>query len=173
MDVERLLTELLLHRRLPTREELEAIRDHVARAGFSDALQTCQGLGGMVWEGRVLESHQLLPTGVVHYLRHVVRKREWPDGTTFDGYIRSAAETVEHGTLALSYRANDGTSRPRIGLPALADEKVVQHVCSSYGGRDGPARPRPRRLRERRRRTDGTSQGEALAHTASGTAGRP
>ncbi len=36
----------------------------------------------------------MLPPGEAHYLRHVVAKEEWPEGTTLSGYCQSLEDVI-------------------------------------------------------------------------------
>jgi hypothetical protein len=78
-------------------EELERVLGHIARVGFDpDARERVRGTivglerptGGRVQRG------DRLPPAEVHYLRHVVARREWPDGSTLAGYLRSISRVI-------------------------------------------------------------------------------
>jgi hypothetical protein len=47
------------------------------------------------WAGRIVHSNDRLSVDVVHYLRHVVARREWSRDTTFTAYLRSLRATIE------------------------------------------------------------------------------
>jgi len=75
--------------------EIQVIREFVSKAGFSPDLEKCGSrIAGLVWEGKVIHSTDRLPNGVVHYLRHVVYGKEWPVGTTFEGYTSSLQSVI-------------------------------------------------------------------------------
>ena len=99
-----------------TRAELEAVLEHVARAGFDpDARERAGGrLEGLLWRGRVLRGSDLLPPAEAHYLRHVVACQEWPPGTTLDDYLASIPRVIldpRSGVLISQYQGKAGTSR--------------------------------------------------------------
>ena len=82
-------------------EELNRVLAHVASAGFHPAaLERARGnivglerpAGGRVQRG------DRLPPGEVHYLRHVVARQEWPDGTTPDAYLASIQRVIRDAT---------------------------------------------------------------------------
>lgn len=79
-----------------TPQELNKVIEHVANIGFNpNALEKCGSrIGGLVWNGQVLKSTDKLPTGVVHYLRHVVAQSEWSQGTLLDDYYKSLKNII-------------------------------------------------------------------------------
>lgn len=82
---------------------LDLVLWHVAEVGF--ALHTrervCGRLTGTVWEGRTLKGSDMLPPAEVHYLWHVVRRREWPEGTSLAEYIESLRTVVLDATSGI------------------------------------------------------------------------
>lgn len=76
--------------------ELSRVLRWVADAGFDpDARETARGfLAGIVWRGRVLTGTDRLPSAERHFLRHVVRAREWPSGTSLSDYMESIREFI-------------------------------------------------------------------------------
>ncbi len=95
-DAERLIFEAAATARRLTREDLQQIIEYVTKAGFDpDAGEKAGGrLAGMYWQGHTLRGGDRLPPAEVHYLRHVVRNREWPDDTTLEEYIQSIQEVI-------------------------------------------------------------------------------
>lgn len=77
--------------------ELERVVRHVAGAGFDlNGLEKCGGrLSGLVWNGKTLKGSDMLPPGEAHYLRHVVKRQEWPTNTTLNEYYQSLREVIE------------------------------------------------------------------------------
>ena len=77
--------------------ELERVARHVAGAGFDpNGLEKCGGrLFGLVWNGKTLKGSDMLPPGEAHYLRHVVKRHEWPVNTTLNEYYQSLREVIE------------------------------------------------------------------------------
>lgn len=80
-----------------TPEELKRIVQHVAKAGFDpNGLEKCGGrLAGLVWNGKTLKGNDTLSPGEAHYLRHVVKRHEWPANTTLNEYYQSLREVIE------------------------------------------------------------------------------
>lgn len=76
--------------------ELAGVLAHVARDGFDPARNVpATGLSGDQWEGQILRGRQdFITSAARHYLRHVVRGQEWPDGTTLDRYEESIRRVV-------------------------------------------------------------------------------
>ncbi len=76
--------------------ELVRIAEYVAQAGFDpDQLIPARNrLRGLFWEGVPIHEGTLLPSDAHHYLLHVRRRREWPEGTTRREYQRSIRTVV-------------------------------------------------------------------------------
>lgn len=74
-----------------TPDEFQRVVTHVANAGFDpDRLERAGSrIAGLLWNGKVVKGGDLLPPGEVHYLRHVVAGREWPEGTSINDYYAS------------------------------------------------------------------------------------
>lgn len=98
MQVLWLITELAETGRAASDEELQQLREHVARAGFDpDARERVRGRGaGIVWRGQTLRGSHTLPPDEAHYVRHVLGRPEWPSHTTFQDYLRSITEVVSN-----------------------------------------------------------------------------
>ncbi|MSQ14861.1 MAG: hypothetical protein EXR50_03240 [Dehalococcoidia bacterium] len=79
-----------------TDEELQHIIEHVAGAGFdADAHERARGrLAGLNWHGQLLRGGDMLSPAEVHYLRHVIAQREWPEDTTLEAYTQSIVEAA-------------------------------------------------------------------------------
>jgi hypothetical protein len=78
-----------------TVEELQRVVKYAAGAGFSNSLEKCGiRIEGLIWDGKVIQSSDKLPTGIVHYLRHVVYQQEWPEGTSIEDYYTSLKDTI-------------------------------------------------------------------------------
>ncbi len=77
-------------------DELRRVLEHVAQAGFDpNAREKARGrLAGVMWQGNVLKANDLLNPLEVHYLRHVLTRREWPTGTTMEAYAESIRDTI-------------------------------------------------------------------------------
>jgi hypothetical protein len=93
-QVDRLIEAALSRPLLPG--ELDVILTYVAGVGFSPyAQERARGrLAGMLWQGQSLRGGDMLSPEVVHFLWHVVRRREWPDGTSIVEYRNSLRAVI-------------------------------------------------------------------------------
>lgn len=99
-EADRLILEVAAGVRRLTPEELQRVLEHVAEAGFDpNAQEQARGrVAGLEWRGGILRGSDRLPPVEVHYLWHVVRNREWPEGTTLEGYVESIRHVVLDAT---------------------------------------------------------------------------
>ena len=69
---------------------------HVAEAGFDrGALERVRGeLVGVIWLGMALRGSDRVSPADRHYLKHVVKRREWPAGTNRAGYLDSLRRVI-------------------------------------------------------------------------------
>jgi hypothetical protein len=124
VEIRELLERLIVSRRFPSEEEVSAIRERVAGAGFDpQPLERAGGrAAGVIWGGRTVAPGDRLPPAVAHYLRHVVNGNEWPARTTLRQYLRSLREIVRdpsggvllsrfHGAWHVSFVRRSGTLR--------------------------------------------------------------
>lgn len=83
--------------------ELDRVIRHVAAAGFDpNGLERAGGrLAGFEWNGEILKGSSMMPPGVAHYLRHAVVGREWPDGTSIEGYFESLRNIIVDKTSGI------------------------------------------------------------------------
>ncbi len=95
-EAHRLILEATTGTRDLSDDELQRVLEHVAQAGFFPAPNAKAGgrLAGLTWQGRTLTGGDRLPSAEVHYLRHVVARREWPVGTTLEDYLSCGHEVV-------------------------------------------------------------------------------
>jgi hypothetical protein len=91
-------------------EELREVLEHVAQAGFDpNARERARGeLAGIVWRGQVLEGSSMLPPAERHYIKHVLLRREWPEGTTLESYTESIRAVVLDPASGLATRRYEG-----------------------------------------------------------------
>ena len=84
-----LIDQIISGQRLVTSTTIGFLRQEAAQAGFNTAPAERAGgrLAGLQWQGRIIRSHDLLPSDAAHYLRHVVVQQEWPPGTSLDEYV--------------------------------------------------------------------------------------
>jgi hypothetical protein len=106
---DQLILDAAKGKRTLTSERLREIQEHVARAWYnlSQEQRVSRELSGIQWKGRFLQLGDTLPTDVVHYLKHVVARREWPLGTGFDEYresLRNVIRDPESGLLTSMFR---------------------------------------------------------------------
>ncbi len=106
----RTVVEAATGRREPSEEDLERIAEHVAEAGFDPdyAIPADERIEGLFdLEGKPVREGTLLRSADYHYLVHVRRRREWPEGTTQEDYERSIRGIVadpDTGILVSRYR---------------------------------------------------------------------
>lgn len=95
-EVNRLILDAATGARRLTPEELRSIIEHVAQAGFDPTEREQAGgrLAGIEWQGQTIRGRDWLSPSEAHYLRHVVVQREWPVGTTLQGYLDSIAQVI-------------------------------------------------------------------------------
>jgi hypothetical protein len=103
-----LLIEAALSRALLP-AELDVVLTEVADVGFSPhARERARGrLTGMLWQGQPLRGSDLLPPEVVHFLWHVVHRREWPGGTSMGQYrdsLRAVILDASSGVFVARYQ---------------------------------------------------------------------
>ncbi len=107
-------------------EELDLIVRHVARRGFppEENARVRLWMDGKRWGGRTLRSGVGNRTTqlAAHYLKHVERDREWPDGTSPAEYVESIRRVVldptsgvalneYQGAVSLAFLRSSGSSR--------------------------------------------------------------
>ena len=97
LNAEELIKFASLDLRPLTNREIGKITSFVAERGFNDNLLEKAGgrLSGRKWQGNPIKGSDMLGSGVVHYLRHVVFGDEWPAGTTLEEYYDSISQVVQ------------------------------------------------------------------------------
>ena len=102
-DADHLIREAALGGQALSGDVLRYVLDHVARAGFDAAtVERARGdLTGIRWWGVVLRGSDRLPPAERHYLKHVVRLREWPPGTSLGAYLRSLEAIIRDATSGI------------------------------------------------------------------------
>lgn len=95
-DVDRLLLDVTQGMRQLVAAELTDLLNQVSRVGFhpTETERVRGRLSSLVWQGRTLKGSDRLPSASVHYLWHVVLRREWPDRTTQAEYIASIRRII-------------------------------------------------------------------------------
>lgn len=95
-DFDRLLLEAATDSRQLLDDEVRQVREHIALAGFDPNGQEAvrERLTGIAWRGRTLQGRDRLPSEETHYLWHVLRREEWPSGTTVEQYRDSIRRAI-------------------------------------------------------------------------------
>lgn len=103
IDADQLILEAATGLRDLRPDAIRKITEHVAQAGWDDrALETVRGrLAALIWQGRPLQGRDKLASPVTHYLWHVIKQREWPDGTTIDDYTASIRRLIRDPSSGL------------------------------------------------------------------------
>lgn len=99
-ELDELMLELAAGARRVASADLGHILDHIAQAGFDPTrLETARGdIAGLTWQGRVLRGSDRIPPLGRHYLRHVVKRQEWPAGTSVEDYVQSIQQVIRDPT---------------------------------------------------------------------------
>ena len=107
---DRLILEAATGARRLSREELAEVLEHVAEAGFdANARERARGeLAGVIWQGETLRGSTMLPPADRHYIKHVLLRQEWPEGTTLDDYLASIRAVVRDPASGLVVRRYEG-----------------------------------------------------------------
>lgn len=78
-----------------TADELLRLRSYLATHVLRQStLARDDELAGIPWRGRILAPGDLLPRADAKFLKHVVDRREWPEGTTIEAFMDSLERTV-------------------------------------------------------------------------------
>lgn len=106
---EKLIPALVRSEIEPTPHLLERVQGYVAGRGFDPQRMQLvdKQVAGHEWKGRLLRENDLLPTLEQHYLKHVVARQEWAEGTTITEYVQTAEDVIrnaESGILAAKVR---------------------------------------------------------------------
>jgi acetolactate synthase regulatory subunit len=127
---EKLIPALVRSEIEPTPHLLERVQGYVAGRGFDP--QRMQEAGQEVhsaqieWQGRIVTRSDRLSVLDAHYLKHVIKRGEWPQGTTLEEYtesIRAVVQDPNSGIMAswlrgrwrLNFMANVPEMRPHWG----------------------------------------------------------
>ncbi len=102
---EELIPALVRSQVEPSPRLLERVQGYVAGRGFDpQRLQRVdEQVAGYEWQGRLLCENDLLPTLEQHYLKHVIARGEWTEGTTIAEYAQVGevvASSDKSGVLA-------------------------------------------------------------------------
>lgn len=77
-------------------DELQKVVDKVAKAGFNREHTSLvkPEMTGLVWKGKHLEVGARLPADEWRFVKHVLDRREWPEGTSLDEYLESLRAVI-------------------------------------------------------------------------------
>lgn len=122
--------------------DLGRLVDHIATAGFDPVSRQYSDprLVGLRWRSQMLTESVIMSSAEVHFLRHVVARREWPIGTSLERYERSIGELIGDpatGIFASLYRGGQQfgfirRSRELLGPEGLDWVLVEYRVKSGY-----------------------------------------
>ena len=162
--VDQLILDIVDGRYRPTGRDLEAIRRHVAQAGFDPnaSLPADPRVVGLPRAtGSLVRLGELIPTAELHFLRHVVRQEEWLPGTSQMQYENSLANLAASRRVGILLRqvahfgwhvtivGRSGSLKGRLGSDWMIVEYRVNDGfwATGYQPRDGLlfANRRPRR----------------------------
>lgn len=90
-------------------DELRKIVEKVAKAGFNREHTSLvkPEMAGLVWKGKPLEVGERLPADEWHFVKHVLARQEWPEGTSLDEYLeslRAVIQSSESGIMISKYQ---------------------------------------------------------------------
>lgn len=90
-------------------DELRKIVEKVAKAGFNREHTSLvkPEMAGLVWKGKTLEVGERLPADEWHFVKHVLARQEWPEGTSLDEYLESLRAVIrnpESGIMVSRYQ---------------------------------------------------------------------
>ncbi len=79
-------------------DELRKIVEKVAKAGFNREHTSLvkPEMAGLVWKGKPLEVGERLPADEWHFVKHVLARQEWPEGTSLDEYLESLRAVIRN-----------------------------------------------------------------------------
>lgn len=112
LTVEQLINVAANGKRALTHDELGQVVEHVAGVGF-DPMPNARVLkkyDGLIVNGQTLRTGDRVPTGYIHFAKHVIDNGEWPAGTSYEDYIKSlerVASNPKTGILLSRYPQNE------------------------------------------------------------------
>jgi hypothetical protein len=109
---DQLILEAATGARRLSRQELQEVLEHVAQAGFDpNARERARGeLAGVTWRGQVLQGSSMLLPAERHYVKHVLVRQEWPEGTTLNDYLESIRAVILDPSSGVAVGRYLGTS---------------------------------------------------------------
>lgn len=90
-------------------DELQKIVEKVAKTGFNREHTSLvkPEMAGLVWKGKPLEVGERLTADEWHFVKHVLARQEWPEGTSLDEYLeslRAVIQSSESGIMISKYQ---------------------------------------------------------------------
>jgi len=90
-------------------DELQKIVEKVANSGFNreNTSLVKPEMAGLVWKGKPLKIGERLPADEWHFVKHVLARQEWPEGTSLDEYLESLRTVIrspENGIMISKYQ---------------------------------------------------------------------
>jgi hypothetical protein len=90
-------------------DELQMVVERVAKSGFNREHTSLvkPEMAGVIWRGKSLQVGERLPADEWHFVKHVLVRREWPEGTSLDEYLeslRSVVRNPESGIMISKYQ---------------------------------------------------------------------
>jgi len=127
--------------------EINKIVEHVMTQGYDDNLlqKVPAMLDGFEFNGKTVSRGDMIGSGINHYLKHVIRQQEWPDGTTYNDYLASIREVlsdpnkeivVSHyeESLQIGFLADSGKWRGVFGYGKIWVEyrPKISHIITAF-----------------------------------------
>ncbi|MGB9591319.1 MAG: hypothetical protein ACPL1K_02245, partial [Candidatus Kryptoniota bacterium] len=90
-------------------DELQRVVEKVAKSGFNreHASLVKPEMTGIIWRGKSLQVGERLPADEWHFVKHVLARQEWPEGTSLDEYLESLRAVIrnpESGIMVSKYQ---------------------------------------------------------------------
>ncbi|MEZ0396822.1 MAG: phage minor head protein [Anaerolineales bacterium] len=90
-------------------DELQRIVEKITKAGFNREHSSLvkPEMAGIFWGGKYLKVGERLPTDEWHFVKHVLVRQEWPEGTSLTGYLdslRAVIRNPESGIMISKYQ---------------------------------------------------------------------
>ncbi|GIV63923.1 MAG: phage minor head protein [Chloroflexota bacterium] len=92
-------------------DELQRIVQHVAKVGFNreHTIIVKPEMAGIIWKGKLLKAGERLQADEWHFVKHVLVRREWPDGTSLDDYLQSLRMVIQNSESGIMVSRYQGT----------------------------------------------------------------
>lgn len=86
-----------------TDRQITLLAEQISARGFDPLGLVVAGsrLKGIHWGESTLTETSIILTAEAHYLRHVVHRKEWPEGTDLAGYLQSISAVIADPTTGI------------------------------------------------------------------------